>query len=40
MKNRLREINEKINKQEEKIRRINKQLKRQKWMNVYFLWSR
>ena len=40
MKNKLKELKEKINEQEEKIRIMNKQLKGQKWMNIYFAWSR
>jgi hypothetical protein len=39
MKN-LKEIEDKIGEQQEQIEILNKQIKRQKWMNVYLLWSR
>lgn len=40
MKNKLKELEEKMEQQQEIIDKLNKQMKRQKWMNVYLLWSR
>ena len=40
MKNQLKEIEEKMKEQQEHIDKLNKQMKRQKWMNVYFAFSR
>ena len=40
MKNKMKELEQKMQEQQEQIRLMNKQLKRQKWMNVYLLWSR
>jgi len=36
----MKELEQKMQEQQEQIRLMNKQLKRQKWMNVYLLWSR
>ncbi|MCX6748953.1 MAG: hypothetical protein NT076_05090 [Candidatus Pacearchaeota archaeon] len=40
MKSELKDIENKIREQQEQIRIIDKQIKRQKWTNVYLLWSR
>jgi len=37
MKSKLKEIEDKM---KEQINQLNRQMKRQKWMNVYLLWSR
>ena len=39
MKNQLKKLEEKMKEQEEQIKMINKQIQRQKWMNVYLLWK-
>jgi len=39
MKNKLKQIEEKMNQQQEQIDSLNKQIKHQKWMNVYLLWK-
>jgi len=40
MKNKLKKLEDRMKEQQEKINNLNKQIKRQKWINVYLLWSR
>jgi hypothetical protein len=40
MKNKLKELEDRMKEQQNEINKSNKQIKRQKWMNVYLLWSR
>lgn len=40
MKSELKELREKVREQQEVIDKLNKQMKRQKWWNVYFAFSR
>jgi len=36
----MKKKNNKINKLEEEIKKLDKKIKHQKWINVYLLWSR
>lgn len=40
MKTEIKNIENKMREQQEKIEIITKQLKRQKWINLYLIWRR
>jgi uncharacterized coiled-coil protein SlyX len=40
MKNKLKELEDRAKEQQKEINKLNKQMKRQKWMNVYLQWNR
>jgi hypothetical protein len=40
MKNKLKELEDRTKEQQKEINKLNQQIKRQKWTNVYLLWSR